>query len=322
MVRLIECLDEFDQRKLFRGEGCSSLFTYCTDILGLCEYGAYARIEVARASRRFPEILNRLRDGRLTLTNAGLLSPHLTEQNHLSVLDEAQHKRKEDVKLIVARLKPRPAATTLVRRVSAPLATETSRTPVDSATPPVAAEDSSEPAQRTSDMPTIFSAAPRPPVITPLAPELYRVQLTISGETREKLREVQDLMRHSIPSGDAALIFERAISLLLDALRKNKFGHVAHPRVCAKPSSPASRHIPAAVKRAVSDRDKGQCAFVGTWGRCTERGFLEFHHVVPFAAGGMATADNIELRCRAHNAHEAVLYFGEEVARHARRESG
>jgi hypothetical protein len=32
--------------------------------------------------------------------------------------------------------------------------------------------------------------------------------------------------------------------------------------------------------------------------------------VEPYAVGGDATADNIALRCRAHNTHEARLYFG------------
>ena len=57
-------------------------------------------------------------------------------------------------------------------------------------------------------------------------------------------------------------------------------------------------------------RDDGRCAFVGSRGRCAERGFLEFHHVVPFAAGGVADTQNIELRCRAHNNFEAQLFFG------------
>jgi len=64
------------------------------------------------------------------------------------------------------------------------------------------------------------------------------------------------------------------------------------------------------VKREVWKRDGGQCAFAGTQGRCTERGFLEFHHVVPYADGGPAVASNIELRCRAHNAYEAEQRFG------------
>ena len=75
-------------------------------------------------------------------------------------------------------------------------------------------------------------------------------------------------------------------------------------------ASETSRRIPAAVKREVWRRDNGQCAFVGRDGRCSERGFLEYHHVRPYAAGGPATVANIELRCRAHNAYEAALFFG------------
>ena len=45
-------------------------------------------------------------------------------------------------------------------------------------------------------------------------------------------------------------------------------------------------------------------------GRCRETGFLEIHHVVPYAAGGQTVVENLELRCRAHNAYEADLYFG------------
>ena len=71
-----------------------------------------------------------------------------------------------------------------------------------------------------------------------------------------------------------------------------------------------SRHIPPAVKREVWARDQSQCAFVGPVGRCTERGFLEYHHVVPFADGGEATAFNIELRCRAHNVFEDERWSG------------
>ena len=73
--------------------------------------------------------------------------------------------------------------------------------------------------------------------------------------------------------------------------------------------------MPADVKRDVWERDAGQCAFVGVAGRCTERGFLEFHHVVPFADGGPTTVANVQLRCRAHNAYEAEEWFGPLLVR-------
>src|SRR6187431_1713706 len=67
-ARLIAALVEFDRRKLYCGQGCSSLFTYCTDVLHLSESAAYDRIEVARVARQFPPVLARLEDGSVTLT--------------------------------------------------------------------------------------------------------------------------------------------------------------------------------------------------------------------------------------------------------------
>jgi hypothetical protein len=61
----------------------------------------------------------------------------------------------------------------------------------------------------------------------------------------------------------------------------------------------------------VSRRDGERCTFVGEGGRrCSERGFLEFHHVMPFAVGGLSTVANLALRCAAHNRYEAALYYG------------
>jgi hypothetical protein len=109
-------------------------------------------------------------------------------------------------------------------------------------------------------------------------------------------------------------VFERALDVLLADMERKKLAATTRPRA-ARDATPGSRHIPAAVRREVWRRDGARCAFVGTAGRCAERGFLELHHVVPFAQGGQATTANIELRCRAHNAYEAELEFGSFVLR-------
>jgi len=119
---------------------------------------------------------------------------------------------------------------------------------------------------------------------------------------------VQDLLRHVVPDGDLGLIIERALVVLLQDLERQKLAHTTRPRETTRVSS-GSRHVPRAVRREVWRRDEGRCAFVGRAGRCEERGFLELHHVIPFAENGPATVDNIELRCRAHNAYEASLHF-------------
>jgi len=45
--------------------------------------------------------------------------------------------------------------------------------------------------------------------------------------------------------------------------------------------------------------------------RCAARDWLEdHHHDTPYALGGAATADNLRLACRAHNALHTELDFG------------
>ena len=67
------------------------------------------------------------------------------------------------------------------------------------------------------------------------------------------------------------------------------------------------------MKRAVWERDGGQCTFVSESGhRCESRTRLEFDHVEPVATGGHATVKGLRLRCRAHNQFEAERAFGRD----------
>src|SRR5829696_9072288 len=107
-ARLIVSLMELDSRRLYLGEGCSSLFVYCTRVLRLSEHAAYGRIEAARAARKFPRIGELLAEGALTLTAVTLLARHLTSDNAEQVLDAARFKTKREVEEIAAALRPRP----------------------------------------------------------------------------------------------------------------------------------------------------------------------------------------------------------------------
>jgi hypothetical protein len=309
-AKLIASIAELDARRLYLGEGYSSLFTYCTQCLLLSEHAAYGRIEAARAARRWPIIFELLSDGAITLTTVCLLTSHLTDENHRAVLDEARHKSKREVEQQVAALRPLAPVPSSVRKVPTrqPSATSDDVTgSINSLLQPSALAQANLPTE-TPPRPAAVSA--RPPVVAALAPDRYKVQFTVARETYDKLRQTQDLLRHSVPDGDPAVIFDRALTLLLAELRKRKLGLTSHPR-SAGIQTGSTRYIPASVKREVWECDGGQCAFAGTTSRCAERGFLEFHHVIPFAAGGPTTADNLELRCRAHNAHEAREYVGE-----------
>jgi hypothetical protein len=344
-VELVAHLVVLDSRRLHLAQGYGSLFSYCTEALRLSEHAAYNRIEAARASRRFPGVLDRLADGSLNLSTLRLLAPHLTPENHQRVLEEAAGKSKREVEALVARLAPRPDVGAYVRKLpparmltEAPAASSAlvtaapaDRGTVDAVAPSPAAcapvtgiTDATEAIVAASDpagttaLRTLVPGVPGAgqaslvsrPQVTPLAPERYRVQFTVGRETHENLRRAQEFLRREVPDGDPGAIFDRALKLLLEDVARKKLAATSQPRR-VWPTARGSRHIPAHVRRAVWLRDAGHCAFVARSGRrCRERAFLELHHVDPYAMGGETNVANLSLRCRAHNAYEAELVFG------------
>jgi hypothetical protein len=258
VAELIAHLAELDTRDLHLRLGYGSLYVYCRDGLALSESEANTRIEVARAARRFPVILEMLAERALNLTSARLLAPHLTGENHQRVLEAARGKRKTEVEEIVAALAPRPDVRTVVRQATGPLprasgagataglesvsvlspgqdATETRAgcsqtallTGIGGPTRSVETEPS-DAGTGTATRPRIPSTALSDRVeIEPLAPSRYRLHVTIGGDVLEKLRLAKDLLRHAIPSGDDAAILDRALTVLLAELARKKFAATA-----------------------------------------------------------------------------------------------
>jgi hypothetical protein len=355
---LLAHLGEVDARALYLEEGCTSMFAYCTEVLHFSEASAYHRIQAARAARAYPVLLERLRRGELHLSGVKLLAPHLTPENHVELLDHARHRTKRAIEALLADRAPKPDAPSLVRKLpqSRPAtaalvgrpdcdashrATEpsiaagggTTAQARDAAAPALDGDSASsfgtvEPADMAGSatalpgraLPIRRTSVTQPPNSPPeaLGLERFKIQFTARRALCVKLREAQALLRHQVPSGDLAEIFDRALALLVEDAKRKKFARTSRPATSArskrgssdKPRE-ATRHIPAQVKRAVAARDRERCAFVARGGRCCEsRDFLEFHHKEPWAGSRRHSIEGIELRCRAHNHHAAVQDFG------------
>ncbi len=187
------------------------------------------------------------------------------------------------------------------------------------------------------------SAPPVSPAVgQPLSPGRYKVQFTASAEFHQKLERLRALMDSHLPDGDLAAIIEQAVSEKLERLEARRFARTKAPRKGpaktkteeTRPSPPSrlipaetqldpsssSRHIPAAVRRAVYQRDGGRCRYVDDQGRrCQERDRLEFHHRRPFGVGGDHCVASVGLVCRAHNAYLAECDYGRgAMVRHRR----
>jgi hypothetical protein len=325
-ARLVAHIAEVDARHLYARRACSSMFLYCTDVLHLAECVAYDRIAVARAAREHPVLLEMLADGRLHLTGIAKLAPHLTPENRDALLARAVHKTKRQILELVAELAPRPDVPTVVRKLpdrAAPAPVESESNPelgparVDAG---LGEGFGSDPgcglaaALRPAPLPSPVAVRPRP-AFEPLSPGRYKFAFTASVEFREKLEKLRALMRSDVPDGDFAAVIERAVTLELERREARRFAKTPKPRKEArrKSSSPLSRYVPAAVRRAVYRRDGGQCCFVDEEKRrCPERHRLEYHHQHPFGLGGGPDPDNICLMCGPHNRLLAEIDYGKE----------
>jgi 5-methylcytosine-specific restriction endonuclease McrA len=179
-----------------------------------------------------------------------------------------------------------------------------------------------------------------------LSPQRYGVQFTASEEYVKLVEEAQALLSHATPRATLDELHLRAMRALVAELKRRKYAVTERPRkesaetpslaapiaetpetrevAPAREVAPMSprqrgRYVPAAVRRAVFQRDGERCTYTDALGqRCRETHGIELHHVTAFAQGGDHTESNLTLRCRAHNALAAEEDFGRDFIELAR----
>ncbi|WP_394836772.1 HNH endonuclease [Pendulispora rubella] len=284
LARLLAYLGEIEERRLELESACSSLFDFCLRRLGMSEDEACRRVAASRLARRFPLALAMIERGEIHLTTLLLLREQLTAENHEELLRAVAGKTKGQVQEFLASRFPRPDAPSLIQEL---------------------------PTAPTPQPPTIPSPQPARSRVEALSPERYKVQFTATAELKSKIDQIADLMRHANPSGDLAVIMDRALDLLLVELEKRRLGRTKRtpPKRAAKNTRPG--YVTRAVRREVFERDGARCTFVDETGRrCESCTFLELDHIDPRARGGPDSASNLRIRCAAHNSLAAEHHFG------------
>jgi hypothetical protein len=319
MAEFLVQLAEFDRRKLWLDLGHCSLFAFLRQ-LGLVKSSASYRTKAVELIHRFPAIIEPLRDGRLCLSTVHELSNVLTPENQGEVLPRFFGLSKQEAKELVADLKPaedapRRDVVTAVRLPAArPVAaTLELRAPPANVAPASSAGgspdepvDANSPA-RIVNAPTSHRERDH---VDPLTAELSRLHATVSRQFLAKLAAARDALSHSHPGATMEEILGAGLDLLLAESARRK-GLVAKPQRKLRPSKPG--HIPAAVKRAVWERDRGCCQWpVDGGGICGSTYQLELDHRTPKALGGSSTVDDVRILCRRHNLLAARQAFGDE----------
>jgi len=321
----ISLIAVIDHRRDYLAAGYPSMFSYCTGRLHMSEDKAVRRIEVARLALKVPEVLDHLADGRLSVTTACVLAPHLTPETAPGLLAAAACRSRQEILQLLA-VRERPAAGETLS-LDGPIDVETS----SSLSAPVRIDVHADPCATQGCESKAGPLAPGPVKpsrrghVRPSATGGYDVQLSVTVEEHEDLRRATALLGHAVPSGDPAVVYARAVKHYLVHLEKQRLGvkrtvwAPPPPRAGAASLAPGQvrpprgRGIPKALRREVWERDGGRCTFVGTDGHhCGATHRLEFDHFVPKARGGETTADNLRLLCRPHNQFEAERVLGKD----------
>jgi hypothetical protein len=292
-AELLLYLGEIDARRIYRERAAPSMIAFCMREFNFSEGAAANRVFVARVARELPAVLEALRSGAVHLSGLRVLVPHLNAENHEKALALAAGKSKREIEELAASLSPKPATPDAVRKLptrqlalASPLQTGVSVTP---------------------------PREERRYAVAPLSAETYEIKFTGSRTFRDKLRQAQDLLRHRIPNGDLAQVFEKGLDLLIAKVLKERFAVGRNPRreLTPGPIVSASREAPDPMRREVYERDGGRCAFVDEQGnRCPETGFLEFDHVEGYARTRVHDAKTSRLLCRVHNQLLAEQLYG------------
>ncbi len=96
-----------EERGLHLDLGFSSLFMYATERLGFSEDSAYKRIRAARVARRFPDVVEFLAAGELTLSAVVTLAPELLANGNAELLAQARGKSQKEIAELVSSDWPR-----------------------------------------------------------------------------------------------------------------------------------------------------------------------------------------------------------------------
>jgi hypothetical protein len=279
LVPILEAIGRVEEGKLYLDLGYDSMWAYLKRALGQSEAMIHYRLASSRMLRRFPQVAEPLRNGRLCMTVLASLAKVLNEENVDELLAEAMGKPTRQVKRIVRKHDPKPVPKDVVTQ-----------------------------APRSSEVVSMPAAAQ--PVQTEILTEsLARKHITIDLEYETLLKAARAALSNRMPGAAELDILKEGLRQIVKQAEKQK-GIVDKPRADKVATDGA---IFRSVKRLVWKRDGGTCQWrTEDGGICGSTHRVQFHHKEDRAKGGLGSPENIILLCSVHNLYAAQIAWGEQ----------
>ncbi len=180
LAQVLESIAEFDKRKLFLELGYPSLFEFLVQEVGYSPSSAQRRIDGARLLNQIPEVASKIETGSLNLSQISKLQKAVREKNKSGIRVSVNEKR--DLVFKLENLAPRETEVLINQSLEI--------------------------------KPTIQEN------IKHQRDESVRLELTLTPDQMEKLKEAKDLLSHSLPQAS----FAELITYLAEKLIKAKKG--------------------------------------------------------------------------------------------------
>ena len=301
LADLLVSIGDFEHRGLHRVLGYASIFDYLHRALGMSKGMAHYRMVGARLVRRFPEVEESVRDGRLCLTTVIEVARVMTEENRVDVLPRffglsRQEAREVAAEIDPAKVVPRRTVVSAAEERSAVTASAVVAAPDLGLVPDVVSGgsvgstvelDLTRPEGGVGAVDQARATAPgrrsemERTTIDPITAFESRLHITVSREFLALLKKAKAGESHRNPGATDEQILKLALEGLIEKQGKRKAS------------------VPAKVKREVVRRDEGRCQWKLADGSiCDATAMLEIDHVVPRGKGGVDTVENCRLLCR------------------------
>jgi 5-methylcytosine-specific restriction endonuclease McrA len=291
-LRVLVHLREIERRNIYFVEGCNSLFAYCIRILGYSESETNRRIGAMRLMREHPELEEKLKDGKVSMTALNQASTFMNrEEKSAGPIDS--DKKGAILKAIEEK------STAAIDRTLLGLAAD----------PEVHVKKKKDGAR-------------------PISPTLTQIHFTADEHMRQECELLRGLLGHQNAELSWGELMAEAVRIALDKLdparRKvrpkkakaepapERENTEATPSDIPSPAKVEPRSLSAAQRREIFRRDGSQCTYVDpkSGRRCPSRYQLEPDHIVPYAHGGPTTLSNMRLLCSGHHKMATLRAFG------------
>ena len=322
---LLEVIEKVERLKVFRRRGFSSLYEYATRDLKLSEALAYHFISVARKVREVPALGKAIQENTISISKAKKMASVLNLENQEQWLEKAKKLTSRQLEKEVAKENPKAAVPEKASYVSGKrlqlqvgvdeklmlqlrrvqdLESQRLQRParIEEALQAMATlylekRDPQEKAKRSIARGIKQRTSMR---------EKPKEKKTQAGEKEEghRLHKGEDKCSKKLKTSQTQQ-FPGTVKIKVTPSGTEKPAQRNKVRIRDerfKREKRIRQALPAAIQHQVRLRDEGRCTYQDDDGkRCHQRRWLDFHHVVPVAAGGEDRLDNLQLLCRGHH---------------------